>query len=174
MSQIAQALAKAKERTGQTTAPFAIPGASAPPFGPDRAAALKQAKRRQRFWIILGLVLIPLTSFVVWIQVRGMLAPSPPDAPAKLSARAQETAPAQMAAPVEPSKAPAAPRPELIQAVANLAISAVTPGDPAKIVLGGRVVRAGQSLDGGLTFVGIVDGQLHFTDAAGALYTRRY
>ena len=174
MSQIAQALAKAKERTGQTTAPFAIPGASAPPFAPDRTAALKQAKRRQRFWVILGSVLIPLTCFIVWIQVRGTFAPPPPDAPATLPSRAQETAPAQMAAPVELSKAPPTPRPELIQAVANLAISAVTPGDPAKIMVGGRVVRAGQPLDGGLTFVGIVDGQLHFTDAAGALYTRRY
>jgi hypothetical protein len=36
------------------------------------------------------------------------------------------------------------------------------------------VIRAGETLDGGLTFVGIVEGQLHFTDAAGALYARRY
>ncbi len=180
MSQIAQALAKAKERTGQTNAPFLSSGASASPVGQGRSitsqSALRQARNRQRLWLIVGLVALPLTGFVVWTQVRGLAAPSAASS-SSLAAPAgthpQSEASSNSSETTSPPKV-AAPRPELVQAVANLAISAVTPGDPAKIVLGCRVIRAGQTIDGGLTFAGIADGQLHFTDAAGALYTRRY
>lgn len=181
MSEIAQALAKAKERTGQTAAPFLGAGPSAPPFAADRSAAsttaLRQARNRQRFWLIVGLVALPLTGFIVWTQLRGLAAPPPASAPHKTNGELAAgspppTSPAGSAASL-PARAPT-PRPELTQAVANLAISAVTPGDPARIVVAGRVIRAGQNVDGGLTFAGIVDGHLHFTDAAGALYTRRY
>jgi hypothetical protein len=181
MSQIAQALAKAKERTGQTAAPFLAPGAPAPVSPAERATvsatALRQAKNRQRFWMILGLVTLPLTGFIVWSQLRESMKPDD-SAPSGIVATSGPSSQPSVA-PVRQSDAPppvkvVAPRPELAQAVANLAISAVTPGDPAKMVLGGRVVRAGQTLDGGLTFVGIVDGQLQFTDATGAVYLRRY
>jgi len=181
MSEIAQALAKAKERTGQTAAPFLGAGASVPPFAADRsaasAAALRQAKNRQRFWLIVGLIALPLTGFVVWTQVRSLAAPPPAAAPHTPNGEPAAGSPSSIAPSPSGSPLPArapTPRPELTQAVANLAISAVTPGDPARIVVAGRVIRAGQSVEGGLTFAGIVDGQLQFTDAAGALYTRRY
>jgi hypothetical protein len=183
MSQIAQALAKAKERTGQTAAPFLAPGSTAPVPLVDRAAvsatALKQAKNRQRFWLLLALVTLPLTAFVVWFQLRGTV--NADIALPSVNFPANQPTPAPMQAePVKQADLPprpkptAVPRAELAQAVANLAITAVTPGDPAKMMLGGRVIRAGETLDSGLTFIGIVDGQLQFTDAAGALYSRRY
>ena len=184
MSQIAQALAKAKERTGHTTAPFAtaggVPGAPTTQ-GTATTEALRQAKNRLRFWLVVALVTLPLTGFVVWIQIRtlapvettaGSSTTVAPSAETSSASNAPATVPAK-AAPPPPVKV-VAPRPEIAQAVTNLAISAAMPGDPARIVLAGRVVRAGEVIEGGLTFVGIVDGHLQFNDAAGAVYTRRY
>lgn len=190
MSQIAQALAKAKERTGQTAAPFLAAGTSAPVIPGDRATAsataLRQAKNRQRFWVLMVVVTLPLTALVVWYQLRATAIvdkdiPIPSLSLGSQTGR-QEPLATPQATPVKPSEQPAppppkpaaSPRAELNQAVANLSISAVIPGDPAKIMVGGRVIRAGEALDGGLTFVGISDGLLNFTDPAGAIYTRRY
>ena len=183
MSQIAQALAKAKERTGQTAAPFLAPGSPAPILPVDRAAvsatALKQAKNRQRFWLLLAMVTLPLTGFVVWFQLRETVKVDIAMPSVSLPAGQQtpalvQTEPAKQADLPPRPKPTAAPRAETTQAVANLAITMVTPGDPAKMMLDGRIIRAGETLESGLTFVGIVDGQLQFSDAAGALYSRRY
>lgn len=177
MSHIAQALAKAKERTGHTTAPFMTPGGVLPPPGMDRsaasAAAIRQAQKRQRFWLVLALVSLPLTAFIFWTQARSLFASKPPADTTVPVAKPVAAAPATTPAVPVPVVAPV-PRPEIAQAVSSLAISAVMPGDPVRIMLAGRVIRAGQSIDGGLTFRGIADGQLQFTDASGALYTRRY
>lgn len=173
MSHIAQALAKAKERTGHTTAPFMTPGGVLPPSATDRSAAIRQAQKRQRFWLILALVSLPITGFIFWTQARSLFASKPPTDTAVPVAKPVAAAPATAPAVPVPVIAPV-PRPEIAQAVSSLAISAVMPGDPVRIMLAGRVVRAGQSIDGGLTFRGISDGQLQFTDANGALYTRRY
>lgn len=206
MSQIAQALAKAKERTGHTTAPFMVPGIPAPAREAERAAAtaaaLRRARMRQRIWIAIVAVALPLTAFVVWTRVRDE-APRSPGQPATsaavetiasssgsasgASAGVGGAAPASAVRTGEPARGAPLPsakansakpaagqRPELIQLVTGLAISAVMPGDPARIMLAGRVVRAGEAIDGGLTFAGIADGQLRFTDAEGVVYTRHY
>lgn len=185
MSQIAHALAKAKERTGHTTAPFMVSGGSLPPFDAARSAAsalaLRKAKNRQRFWIILGVVALPLTGFVVWSQIRSAPEPVAVSTPTHESGRAEAvvagatSSSAKTASSSSPSGASVAvQRSEVVQAVNSLPISAVMPGDPARIMLAGRVVRAGQAIDGGLTFSGLADGELRFTDAAGVVYTRRY
>lgn len=187
MSQIAQALAKAKERTGHTTAPFMVPGAAVPNHDSARAAAvaaaLRRAQIRQRFWIAVVVVALPLTGFICWTQMRPSTVPlaksphvpAPPAAGAGSSAAVVEPAVggSRSASSQSTSAAPAQSL-EVIRQVNDLAISAVMPGDPARIMLAGRVVRAGQAIDSGLVFSGIVDGVLQFADTKGAVYTRHY
>ena len=193
MSQIAHALAKAKERTGHTTAPFMIPGTVPPPAPADtaRATAIRKARNTQRFWLILGVVAIPLIAAVIWMRLRE-IAPNPSAGDANVALIAssesasspsvsggsgfERTSPgsAPKSGTSAKTPAPVAPRTELIQLVAALPISAVMPGEPPRIMLAGRVVRAGQLAEGELTFAGIADGQLRFTDAKGAVYTRYY
>ena len=189
MSQIAQALAKAKERTGQTTAPFVTAGGSLPPFQHARAAdtakAIRRAKSSQRLWLTVGLVALPLIGFVIWFQVRsvvgadtalpvaaavGGVSAAPSDSVSKTSG-AVAVAPAPVSI---PASTIATPRPELQQMVNSLAISAVMPGEPPRIMLAGRVVRAGEVIEGGLVFSGVASGELRFNDARGATYMRRY
>lgn len=196
MSQIAQALAKAKERTGHTNAPFMTPGSAAArnasaDSAAASAAAIRKARNTQRFWLILGCVCLPLTGFVLWSQLKKDAAPAPVPAatilPASVSAPSVDPTSAKTSAggvapsSVKPAVRPAATptpasgqRPELISLVASLPVSAVMPGDPPRIMLAGRVVRAGQVAEGELTFSGIGDGQIRFTDAKGVVYTRYY
>jgi|GEM_PF-6845027 hypothetical protein len=193
MSQIAQALAKAKERTGRTTVPFMVPNASTEAYEAERAAAaaaaLRRSRMRQRVWIAIIAVAFPLTAFVVWMRLSDELPPLPDSLPFShtetsgafgiAAGGGGNAASAPVVSAAEPARGvastPAAvQRPELIQLVADLAISAVTPGDPPRIMLAGRIVRAGQAIDGGLVFTGIADGMLQFTDANGVVYTRRY
>lgn len=190
MSQIAQALAKAKERTGQTTAPFLVPGAAIPAIEAERAAAsaaaIRSAKIRQRFWGAIIAVALPLTAFVVWTQFRSASKPGSDSGRAPSGETAGEGTAHGAAAHTTTTgaqtkhggEAPGAgaQRLEVIQQVNSLAISAVMPGDPPRIMLAGRVVRAGQLIEGagGLTFTGIADGALRFTDSNGVVYTRYY
>lgn len=188
MSQIAQALAKAKERTGHTTAPFMTPGSTpghpVASNGAATAAAKPKTRNPQIFWLIVGCVSLPLTGFVLWSQL-GNEAPAsapalPPSASAEGSTTPAKNAPAPSSAKPAPrpsvatSGATPTQRPEIAALVASLPISAVMPGDPPRIMLSGRVVRVGQIVDGELTFAGIADSQLRFTDAKGVVYTRYY
>lgn len=184
MSQIAHALAKAKERTGQTTVPFLGAGSSQPTLDAARAAAsaaaLRRAKTRQRFWLILALVALPLTGFIFWTQIGSPNVSLPSSgAPAPTAQETASVAPTP-AASVSSSPGPSSTRKdpalrlELIQAVKALPISAVMPGDPARIMLAGKIVRAGETVGEGLVFSGLADGQLRFTDTQGAVYTRYY
>jgi hypothetical protein len=178
MSQIAQALAKAKERAAQTTAPFLQSGA-----GPSAASAatLRKAKNTRVFWRVLVGVALPLTAFILWTRLApkgaahkvGELATAhSTDLGSSHKSAPSGTTPGVSTAQSHANAAP--PRPELMAAVAALPISAVIPGDPARILLEGRVVRAGEVVEGQLVFADIVDDQLRFTDARGAIYTRRY
>lgn len=193
MSQIAQALAKAKERTGQTTAPFMT--SSGAPFAaasPERtavsAATLRKARNTRVFWAILACVSLPLTGFILWTRLKPQ-APAPAPATVAAVSHSASEGPAVSGGSSSPSSvAQSAPRasatlhntpvpnqrPEVMAAVFALPISAVMPGDPARIMLAGRVVRAGELVEGELTFAGIADGQLRFTDGKGAVYTRHY
>lgn len=188
MSDIAQALAKAKERTGTTTAPFMTPGmASGQPALPDRsaasAAALRKARNTRRFWAILVGISLPLTAFVLWSRLKPEATPGPAAASAHSTTHAGSnstgpggSATATSTAPRPPvtSNLPSTPRPEIATLVSALSISAVMPGDPPRIMLAGKVIRAGDIAEGELIFSGIADGQLRFTDSKGAVYTRRY
>lgn len=200
MSQIAQALAKAKERTGHTTAPFMVPGSVAvPPLDTERAAAsaaaIKRAQLRQRFWIGLVVVALPLTVFICWIQIRNGSAASAAETATASSSSAVAASPEAAGSGSLAGKGTgkviassggarpgadasrggtAAQNPETLQLVGKLSISAVMPGDPPRIMLAGRVVLAGQPIEGGLVFAGIADGFLRFTDANGVVYTRHY
>ncbi len=174
MSDIAQALAKAKQRAGASATPFQTPGVpvSAPvPRNPASEAALRKAKVRQRFWWLLSLIALPLTGFVIWMQINAAQAEN------LIAAQARAELPATTAG--EPSLAsfPSTTDP-LLDAqrslqVAELSISAVMPGDPARIVVAGRIIREGELVDGGFTFIGISEGVLRFSDATGAVYSRR-
>lgn len=172
MSQIAEALAKAKERTGKGV--LAAPEGAAS-LSPDQVE--RDARRRQRLWVLVLAAALPLTGFVLWAKLRDDTVVAPPAAPAATAnAGTQAGGPEWPSAPSPSAPAVQIPvqNPQTVQLVAGLAISAVMPGDPARIMLAGRVVRAGDAIDGGLVFSGVAEGQLRFTDANGVLYTRRY
>lgn len=192
MSKIAAALAKAKERTGTTTAPFLVgtPGGGGllPPASGEKEALLRKARRTQRFWLILTSVVAVITTFLIWQRLTPdksratAVASSPPP----LSAPASEpAAPAHAPLALPPPKndpagttpAPARvvpPNAELYRTVNALVISAVLPGDQPRLMHKGRIVQIGDTVEGELVFAGIQDDQLVFNDRRGAIYVRRY
>jgi hypothetical protein len=172
MSDIIQALAKAKERAGHPSPPFAAPGSSQVPT--NRAFILGRARNTRRFWIILACVSLPLTAFVLWMRLAefGISIPSFTRPATHISSSPSSSAssgsrPAPVV--VEPLQDPT-----LAQTVARLPISAVLRGNPPRIMLGSKVVRVGELAEGELVFAGMVEDQLKFTDARGAVYLRRY
>lgn len=196
MSEIANALAKAKERTGQTSAPFLVPGATPSGIDPTRAAAaaaaIKKAKRQQAFWVILITIALPATGYIIWTRLRPektetvavnahpepALSPIQPTVEVPVyptDSTVQTPSPGTPTQPVVTTPKPSvAPRADFMTRVANYAITAVMPGEPPRVVVSGKVVRVGQTVDADLTFAGISEGQLVFTDTRGAVYTRRY
>ncbi len=193
MSDIAQALAKAKARTGHTASPFLTAEATLAQRAAQAAhsaTALRRARARQRFWLIWSAFALPLTGFVVWMQLRSPAsadsAPVAQLANDSVAVIAQASAlPASASTPstpqsVTPSRQAAATpvneeaRRRVAQMVADLPISAVMPGEPSRIMLSGRVVRAGETAEKDLVFLGVAEGQLQFADASGGTYSRRY
>lgn len=195
MSEIANALAKAKERTGQTSAPFLVPGAAPVAIDPTRAAAaaaaIRKARRTQRFWIVLIVLTLPATAYLVWSRLRPETTPTlslPATGLGDSSASApglSATEPTTSQSHSSPTHAGSSPaqssdrpspvqKPDFVTRVSALSVSAVMPGDPPRVVIGGRILRQGQALDDDLTFTGVANGQLLFTDSRGAVYTRRY
>lgn len=186
MSKIAEALAKAKERTGTSTAPFiaghppSVPGGG--PSDPATARILKKARDRQRVWIALLTVAVALTAFVLWDQLRGvrdLLAKDEAQPELPVDANPYSTDP--FASPVDAADAPAsppanlaAPRPELYDTVNLLVITAVLPGERPRLMYEGRIIAVGDTVSGELTFAGIHEGRVIFRDQRGALYARRY
>jgi hypothetical protein len=200
MSKIAEALAKAKERTGTTTAPF-LTGRSGPPGLPpptpgNKDALLRKARRTQLFWLVLTSVAAVITGFVLWQRLapekRPATAPagaqpasSPSTAHAPTSTAPVPTPSAPAAAHVattapagaQPAPAPARaipPNAELYNTINTLVISAVLPGAQPRLMHKGRIVQVGEPIEGELVFAGLQDGQLMFTDRRGAVYLRRY
>jgi hypothetical protein len=195
MSKIAEALAKAKERTGHTTAPF-MSGAPVTPVAVSekKAAALRKARRLQRFWLVLSSVALVLTAFILWERFGDI---EPPEAVKNTTTPSGEVsspvserpsrlelvteAPVPVVLPTENageagSVAGTAPeaRGEL-QAVVNAWVfTAVMPGERPRLMYKGRIVGVGERVEGELVFAGIHDGRLVFNDAQGAIYQRRY
>jgi len=73
----------------------------------------------------------------------------------------------------EPKAAPA-PTAELLTKVRALAIAAVIPGPRGRAMIDGRMRDIGDEVLPGLVLSEVNDGQLVFTDEAGALYPRRF
>ena len=197
MSEIANALAKAKERTGQTSAPFMVPGAASVAIDPARAAAaaaaIRKARRTQRFWFFLIAITLPATAVLVWTRLRpnptseitlpdSGLSPASTNSDAGSSSNTAEnisqspgtTATTSQAQGTTPTSHTPAPRPDLMTRVTALSVTAVMPGEPPRIVIAGRIIRPGQALDADLTFSTVSNGQIVFTDSRGAIYSRRY
>ncbi len=192
MSDIAQALAKAKERVGHTTAPFLAGGPAVPvELNPKRDELLRKARRQQRFWLTLGAIAIPLTAFILWINVTAKPETSKPAPPPTVKVANSSTPPTsapsttETNSPATSTTRPAATiapppltspvlRAEIAASVAAFAVSAVMAGETPRVVIDGRSYRAGETIQGEIRFVGVVDGQLHFVDSRGAIYARRF
>jgi hypothetical protein len=197
MSKIAEALAKAKERTGHTAAPF-MTGATALPAEilARKEAALRRARRLQRFWLLLSSVALVLTGFILWTQFSQEDYAGGRDVPAagaQVSEPAPNSlvqssrielvteAPVPVVLPTETSEVPEsgegagpAPRLELQTMVNDFVFTAVMPGERPRLMFNGRIVGVGERVAGELVFAGIHHGRLVFNDAQGAIYLRRY
>lgn len=197
MSKIAEALAKAKERTGHTAAPF-MTGSTALPAEvlAKKQAALRRARRLQRFWLVLSSVALVLTGFILWTEFSDEDFAGGRGAPAagvQVSEPAQHSpvqssrielvteAPVPVVLPTETSEVPEsgegagpAPRLELQTMVNGFVFTAVMPGERPRLMFNGRIVGVGERVAGELVFAGIHDGRLVFNDAQGAIYLRRY
>ncbi len=188
MSKIAEALAKAKERTGTTTAPF-LTGQTAQIAAQQKAKqeALRKARNHQRLWLILLSVAAVLTAVMLWTQLGSpqeelpplaAAATRPPEpAPAPEPTTATE-APAVLALPPRaggtPAEAGPEPRADTYRMVNELVITAVLPGEKPRLMYQGRIINAGETVADELIFAGVQDGQVVFNDRRGAIYLRRY
>lgn len=182
MSKIAEALAKAKERTGNTTAPF-LPGQI--PTETTRAKAkqdtLRKAAHHERKWLILLSITALLAAALFWTNRDTATAKPPRTTPGPAPIKSPEpepSAPAALALPPRNGAAPAFPTPEprtdTYRTVNELVISAVLPGEKPRIMHQGRIINAGEDITAELIFAGIQDGQIVFNDRRGAIYLRRY
>lgn len=176
MSQIATALAKAKDRPG-TQAPFMV-GANA-----GRSAAAVAAKKRFSANIIWGIVLalsVGTAGTVYWMSRQADdAAVAEPAAPAASAVAALEPMSANggIVAPGTPTT-PAAALARMTRnesAVRQLSISAVLPGEQPRIMANGKVYHVGDIiLPPEISFAGTDNGQLVFTDTSGNRFTRRF
>jgi hypothetical protein len=169
MSQIAQALAKAKERTGLTTVPFGAPGQPGKPVAPVKV------KNTQRIWVALLSIVIVVGGLSIWYSGRLSLEADPVATnPGPVTANTTKPAAGNATATINPVVIDPQARPEIQDTINALVISAVMPGQQPRIILQGRVVNVGQPVDGTIIFSGIKADRLLFTDEEGATYLRRY
>lgn len=176
MSQIAQALSKAKERTGLTAAPFMVPGAPAP-----KPVPTKPIPNTQRAWVVMLSIIMVVGGVAIWYSGVFSLDQFRSDDPvatttSTATTQATSTNPATTTTTTGTTGTPAQTpvRTEIQDMVNSLLISAVMPGDQPRIMLQGRVVGVGQPVDTDLTFSGLKGDRLLFTDRDGGVYTRRY
>ncbi len=179
MSQIATALAKAKERP-VTQAPFMVSGTA--------VQAKKPAKKRVSANMIWGGVLVFSMSsagaLIWWNQASDKSAAPvtvearPDDIPAYYSNNTTTANGTTLPLPATPQLSPAAMQARITRnenAVRQLNISAVIPGEQPKIMANGRIYQIGDIvIQPEISFSGTVDGQLVFTDPSGNRFTRRF
>lgn len=176
MSQIATALAKAKERPG-TQAPFMV-GANA-----GRSATAVAAKKRFSANIIWAIVLacsVGTAGTVYWMSRQtdetATAKSADPEAHA-MPTTGPAPANGTSVAPGTPTT-PAAALARMTRnesAVRQLSISAVLPGEQPRIMANGKVYHVGDIiLPPEISFAGTDNGQLVFTDIAGNRFTRRF
>ncbi|MCU0792854.1 MAG: hypothetical protein MUE42_08405 [Opitutaceae bacterium] len=166
MSRIAEALAKAKERAGPTTAPF-----MANTNATDAEKQLARARRHQRFWVTLLSLAAIGASVLIWQRLDNPSAESAPAAPA---ASSQASTPVPVALPSAPQAVDGAPDPATARIVQALAITAVQTGERPRLLLQGRLVGLGETVAPGLIFSGLRDHHVLITDTRGAVYERKY
>lgn len=179
MSKIAQALAKATERTGHTTAPFLtgmppreLPGRE------TKEAELRKARIRWRFWRFLAFTSFPITALILWLQFGGTRNHKP-DMPTTAAAEEFKSTSAMGAqntnrVAIQTDLKPDATREELQARVRAFVFTALMPGARPRVVYKGRVIEMGDHIDDDLIFGGLQNDQLIFKDAAGEIYLRRY
>jgi hypothetical protein len=169
---------------------------AAPELAAKKEAALLRARCIQRFWLVLSSVALVLTAIIIWTRLDDMKkegAPQPaggvqaapaagepvrtPVAPSRVEL-VSEVPVAVVLPPDDPAaqglSASAEPRAEVQAEVNALVFTAVMPGDRPRLMYKGRIVWAGDRVEGELVFAGIHDGRLVFNDARGAIYLRRY
>lgn len=193
MSDIANALAKARAHTGYTAAPFVTaarkPMASAP--------AAKSTRNWHIYRLVGATALVACTAIVLGMKLKRSTPPANQAATGAAPTIEQGPAivghgtlsypaatlqvPPAGALPAGPAHVPtlasnsgAAPRPEVANRVSGLPITAVMPGAEPRFLLDGQVVHAGTKVDAELVFEGLQDGMLVFRDTRGARYGRRY
>ena len=168
MSHIAEALAKARQRSGTPGAP-ALSGRLAG----DPARLLARAKRRQRNWMILLSSAAALTAFLIWQRLTPS-SPAPQVTPPAASApqSPNSASPVAQNSPSAPAAPPAGADPA--QTVRALAITAVLPGERPRLMYAGRIVAIGESVAPGLVFSGVRERNLLFTDTRGVVHERAY
>jgi hypothetical protein len=181
MSKIAQALAKATESTGHTTAPFltGLPP-SEPPGRETKEAELRKARLRWRFWRWLAFIAFPLTALILWLQFgdarRKPAGGVKPDTKVEVaSTTVKSTVPVSAAEAEAPeSSSVTRSRAELQAQLQAMVFTALMPGARPRIVHQGRVIGTGDHVNEEFTFTGVEDGLLMFKDSTGAVYSRRY
>ncbi len=170
MSQIATALAKAKERP-VTQAPF-MATATAARFTPP----VQRRFSVNALWGILLVLIVASAGALLWWTRQAdnpdqIVSPAP-------AAPAGAPAASPTANMVDTSRiSPAAVAARITRnesAVRELNISAVLPGDSPRIMANGRIYHVGDIVLPEISFAGTDAGQLVFTDQSGNRFTRRY
>jgi hypothetical protein len=175
MGKITQALVKAKERTGQTTAPFPLGDDALAKIQLDREKALRKARRSRIFWSILAPPALALTLFVLWSQIKEVRRPTgAASTPSVIVPPA-----AGVASPPPPNGKPpedSAPKPSkaLQDTVDDWIIGAVQSGENPRMIFEGRIIHIGDPVNDELTFAGVVGDEILFRDSVGSVYRRKY
>lgn len=176
MSNIAEALAKAKERTGTTSAPFLLPNVARPVAPIKNDAVLRKARIHHGFWVALLSLALVGTAFVIREKLNSVEAYGPGDTAAQTAGVPQENhgtgSPTAVSTPV--ARDLPATREDLYRTVNELVFTAVLPGEKPRLLYQGRIINIGEAVEGQLVFAGTHDGLIEFTDRRGARYTLRY
>jgi hypothetical protein len=174
MSRIAEALAKAKEKAGDISGSTAANGAINPLPNKSAERLLIVARRRQRFWIAITILVLPLSIFATWTHLKENNLLGPRSAEKSPSTSKDKT---RLADDAKALASEAGGKQNLGSAFARrvdlLPISAVMPGEPPRIMVHGRIFRLGETVENGIVFTGIQNGELIFTDTDGAMHKRR-
>ncbi|MFH1497861.1 MAG: hypothetical protein ABII82_08550 [Verrucomicrobiota bacterium] len=177
MSQIATALAKAKERP-VTQAPFMV---GAVPGRPIPGAVIPKRFSTNIIWGIVLALSIGTAGTVYWLSKQ---VEEPADIIAAAHAEAGQVGispgpTGSVTAPVagQPTT-PAAALARMTRnesAVRQLSISAVLPGEQPRVMANGKIYHVGDViLPPDISFAGTENGQLIFTDLAGNRFVRRF
>ncbi len=167
-SQIANALSKARERTGLTSAPFMTQGRV------PKAVVMPKYRNTQRTWVILMTVVMLITIAFIWSSNKLNTNESQVRQPRVKQQYPIVSESSTSPASEEPQPSRPEIKPEIEALIKSFMISAVMPGSVPRIIMQGRVIKVGETVERNLIFSGIKSGNLLFTDENGAVYNRHY